>query len=237
MEGQDLDQQMKEEKTTPVQEPSPSEALTLKIQQEKAEETFEDKTSTPTDSAPDDCKILAEIIAAHPDKADMINMLTEMGFRASLLAIVIPDSPTLDDALSLLQTIQEDGGEEESSSDDYPRLKMVIVARKDLKMGAGKLAAQVGHGVLAAYKRNLSMQNNDILMQWEYCGQPKVVLRADSELEMSQIKAKADSMNVVACTIRDAGRTQIAPNSLTVCAIGPADETTIDTITGSLKLY
>ena len=48
--------------------------------------------------------------------------------------------------------------------------KMVLVVRTDLGMGVGKIAAQVGHAVLGAYKNIL--ESNDIrhkeaLFNWE----------------------------------------------------------------------
>jgi PTH2 family peptidyl-tRNA hydrolase len=48
---------------------------------------------------------------------------------------------------------------------------------------------------------------------------------------------KARTAGLVAESIRDAGRTQIASGTRTVCAIGPAPSTLIDLITGHLKLY
>ena len=43
-------------------------------------------------------------------------------------------------------------------------------------------------------------------------------------------------MDIPAVIVRDAGRTQIPSNSLTVAAIGPALVDDIDKITGHLKL-
>ena len=48
---------------------------------------------------------------------------------------------------------------------------------------------------------------------------------------------KARSAGLVAESIRDAGRTQVAAGTRTVCAIGPAPAKLIDSITGHLKLY
>lgn len=56
---------------------------------------------------------------------------------------------------------------------------------------------------------------------WEDYGQPKVVLKVDSEEELMQLMQKALSMGLNASVVRDAGRTQIAPGSKTVLAIGP----------------
>ena len=56
------------------------------------------------------------------------------------------------------------------------------------------------------------------------------------EAEMETIKALALSLNLNFCVIKDAGRTQIAPGSKTVLAIGPGPASIIDKCTGHLKL-
>jgi peptidyl-tRNA hydrolase, PTH2 family len=48
---------------------------------------------------------------------------------------------------------------------------------------------------------------------------------------------KAREYGIVAQYIRDAGRTQLAPNTATVAAVGPAPKTLLDLVTGHLKLY
>jgi PTH2 family peptidyl-tRNA hydrolase len=112
----------------------------------------------------------------------------------------------------------------------------VIVVRIDLKMKPGKVAAQVGHGVLAAYKE--SVQKAPYLVdQWEEIGQMKVVLQCQSEKELLDIHANARKMGLISEYICDAGRTQVDPGSKTVVAIGPAESGTIDQVTGHLKLY
>lgn len=52
-----------------------------------------------------------------------------------------------------------------------------------------------------------------------------------------KIQKIARKMGLVACSIQDAGRTQISAGSRTVLAIGPGPKNLIDEITGSLKLY
>ncbi len=54
----------------------------------------------------------------------------------------------LEQALQMAQEEMEEG--EEEPEDD---VKMVFVVRKELKMKTGKIAAQVGHAVLKAYKQ------------------------------------------------------------------------------------
>ena len=48
---------------------------------------------------------------------------------------------------------------------------------------------------------------------------------------------KARLAGLVAESIFDAGRTQVAAGTRTVCAIGPGPAKLIDTVTGHLKLY
>lgn len=52
-----------------------------------------------------------------------------------------------------------------------------------------------------------------------------------------ELLKKARSAGITAESIRDAGRTQVVSGTRTVCAIGPAPASLIDTITGHLKLY
>ena len=57
-------------------------------------------------------------------------------------------------------------------------------------------------------------------------------LRQASQAEMEQVAKLARQAGIRTYTVTDAGRTQIAAGSRTVCAIGPAGVTAIDTITG-----
>jgi PTH2 family peptidyl-tRNA hydrolase len=114
--------------------------------------------------------------------------------------------------------------------------KMVILVRQDLNMGKGKAAAQACHAVLAAYK-DAQRRDPSVLEAWETSGQAKVTLKVESEEEMMTLVKKAREYGVTAQYIRDAGRTQLAPNTTTVAAIGPAPKTLLDLVTGHLKLY
>jgi len=116
--------------------------------------------------------------------------------------------------------------------------KMVIVARKDLRMSAGKMAAQCCHGAVSLVMMITETGHGaEALVKWKQMGQAKVVLRADSQQELLDLQKSADSAGIPNYLIRDAGRTQIASGSITVCAIGPASKTDIDRVTGHLKLY
>ncbi|KAF8887927.1 peptidyl-tRNA hydrolase [Gymnopilus junonius] len=111
---------------------------------------------------------------------------------------------------------------------------MVLVVRTDLGMTTGKIAAQCSHAALACYK-TLSAKNTVMLRQWERTGQKKITLRCENEEELLLLQAQAQSLNLCARSIQDAGRTQIAAGSRTVLGIiGPGR--LVNEITGKLKL-
>ena len=111
---------------------------------------------------------------------------------------------------------------------------MVIVVRADLGMGRGKAAAQVAHAAVAA---TLTAAGSPRLGAWVADGQPKVVLRVDSEDELDAVVARARAHRLPVETIADAGRTQLRPDTITCAAIGPADDDAFDAVTGDLRLY
>lgn len=133
------------------------------------------------------------------------------------------------------ESIDSDDGET-SSMGVSEELKLVLVVRKDLSMGKGKVAAQCSHAAVGAYKQ-LQRRNPDILQQWEYYGQPKVVVKTDDEESLIQLWRKAKELGLPVSLIQDAGRTQIAPGSRTVLGVGPGSGDLIDQVTGHLKLY
>ncbi|KAK7925436.1 hypothetical protein WMY93_007746 [Mugilogobius chulae] len=114
--------------------------------------------------------------------------------------------------------------------------KMIIVVRNDLKMGKGKVAAQCSHAAVSAYKQ-VQKRHPELLKEWEYCGQPKVVVKAPDEETLIELLARAKEMGLPVSLIQDAGRTQIAPGSRTVLGIGPGPSDLVDMVTGELKLY
>lgn len=88
---------------------------------------------------------------------------------------------------------------------------------------------------MASYKQ-AKISCPDILQQWENLGQPKVVVKVNSEEELLEIAALSRQKGLVTSIIRDAGRTQIAPGSKTVLGVGPGNSDLIDQVTQHLKL-
>ncbi|KAL9601968.1 MAG: hypothetical protein Q9219_002192 [cf. Caloplaca sp. 3 TL-2023] len=124
-------------------------------------------------------------------------------------------------------------------ADNKEECKLVLVARTDLGMGKGKIAAQCSHATLACYRALSSTfptSLNPVLKQWERMGQAKVVVQAKDEEELETLQAKALSLGLCAQIIHDAGRTQIASGSATVLGVGPGPKSVVDQVTGGLKL-
>ena len=111
--------------------------------------------------------------------------------------------------------------------------KLAVVVRADLGMGRGKIAAQAAHAAVAAALASLGSSD---FRAWLRDGQPKVILRASSQEQLRAIAEQADAAGLPVQVIRDAGRTQVAEGTPTCCAIGPADASLIDAITGDLSL-
>lgn len=109
-------------------------------------------------------------------------------------------------------------------------LKQIIIVRKDLKLGKGKLAAQVAHASLSAYEKSKFKE------KWKKEGQKKIVLLCKDLNELLSLYKKAKEKNLPCVLVIDAGLTQIKKGTKTCLGIGPTPEKEIDKITGSLKL-
>ncbi len=114
-------------------------------------------------------------------------------------------------------------------------IKQVIVVRTDLKMGKGKLAAQVAHAALSAAEES-KLRRGSFYDEWRSQGQAKVVVKGAGEPELQELFKKARAMGLPSALIQDAGRTQLEPGTVTCLGIGPAPADLIDKVTGQLKL-
>ncbi|EMA36844.1 peptidyl-tRNA hydrolase Pth2 [Halobiforma nitratireducens] len=112
-------------------------------------------------------------------------------------------------------------------------MKQAIVARTDIGMGQGKLAAQVAHASLSAYERADTRARD----QWKDGGQKKVVLKGESERQLHELSEIADSKGIPNALVRDAGHTQLEPGTVTALAVGPAADDSVDSVTGDLSLF
>lgn len=102
-------------------------------------------------------------------------------------------------------------------------------------MSKGKIAAQCCHAAVGAFEK-AQKKDPESLRTWQMTGQAKVALKTDSVDEIKLIAENAKRMGIITSLVRDAGRTQIAPNSITVLGVGPAPKDIVDKVTGHLKL-
>jgi len=112
-------------------------------------------------------------------------------------------------------------------------MKQAIVARADLGMGQGKLAAQVAHASLSAYEDT----DRTTRTEWKGSGQKKVVLKADGEAALFRLADEAERRGLPHAVVRDAGHTQLDPGTVTALAVGPGPDEEVDGVTGDLSLY
>lgn len=146
--------------------------------------------------------------------------------------VFISDNDNLDESNKLLQN---DSVKQQcifdSSIDDISRyeMKMYLFVNNDLKMGKGKIGGQVGHAVGRIVGKCIR-DNNEEFIHWENSFEKKVVCKATYE-ELQKLKLMDKSV-----TILDMGKTQIAPNSLTVVGFYPMYNKDIPTEFSSYKL-
>lgn len=141
--------------------------------------------------------------------------------------------------------------------------KLVVVCRNDLPMSAGKLAAQVAHAAIGAFRNHCSDQSanpeqNAVCQRWLAEGEKIVVLstfkrppsqngstsmagpstdRGSGARMLEAIIAEARALGLPLTQVCDAGHTAIRAHTLTCVAIGPAASGRIDAVTGDLHLY
>ncbi|KAH8045396.1 peptidyl-tRNA hydrolase [Aureococcus anophagefferens] len=90
--------------------------------------------------------------------------------------------------------------------------------------------------VLGAYKRG-ARKAPAAVKWWSMTGQAKVCVKVPKEEELLELQATLAAAGVVSYLVEDAGRTQVAPGSKTVLAVGPAPVKVLDQFTKHLKLY
>ena len=145
--------------------------------------------------------------------------------------------------------------------------KQIIIARKDLNMSPGKLAAQVSHGSMAfltwmirnkatyseadcfdgydkIYTANLAF-DKDLYEQWIDGEFTKCVLQAKNKNQLLKAKTMAEDLGMIEgkdfWIIRDNCHTELEPEedgrTLTCIGFRPMDSETIDKIGKKYHLY
>ena len=114
-------------------------------------------------------------------------------------------------------------------------VKLILIINNGLKMGKGKIAAQAGHASVQATLK--AGEKNPLALQaWLSSGQKKVCLKGADADQLLALEKQAKEAGLLTSKIHDAGHTQIPSGSLTVLAIGPCQDDSVEKITGNLKL-
>lgn len=132
------------------------------------------------------------------------------------------------------------------------KIKQVIVVRNDLKMSAGKIAAQVAHASLKVFfdrfqARKDAFQtgkiNHWVLPNYPYFDEwinkqfTKICLKVNSEAELDDLVLKAEDRGIHHALIVDAGHTVFDGVPTKTCAaFGPWESEELDKLTGKLSL-
>lgn len=127
------------------------------------------------------------------------------------------------------------------------KTKQYIIARADLNMPAGKLAAQAAHASVGALLNASLKTANKVII--DYCVYPdiqewmegsfaKVCLAVNSEEELKECYEIAKSHNLPCAYIVDNGTTVFHGIPTPTCVgIGPAQSTVLEPLFKHLKLY
>ncbi|MDD5178398.1 MAG: peptidyl-tRNA hydrolase Pth2 [Candidatus Nanoarchaeia archaeon] len=111
-------------------------------------------------------------------------------------------------------------------------MKQVIIVRSDLKLSKGKMSAQCSHASVEAVLKS----DKKKVSEWQKEGMKKVVLKVNDLKELLKYNQLAKDSGLVTSLIKDAGRTEIEPGTITCVGIGPDDDVKIDAVTKNLKL-
>jgi len=112
------------------------------------------------------------------------------------------------------------------------RYKQCLIIRNDIKMSCGKRCAQAAHASIGAYNN----ADKSLQKSWLSEGQKKVVLKANDERALYELKVIAERVGISSSLIQDAGMTEIPPGTITALGLGPAKSEDLDKITGNLSL-
>ena len=110
--------------------------------------------------------------------------------------------------------------------------KQVILVRQDLKLAKGKTAVQCAHASVECVLKT----DRRVVDRWRKEGGKKVVLRVSNKAELIRFKRLADHARLKNSLITDAGKTAVAPGTVTCLGIGPDHSGKIDLLTKELKM-
>lgn len=112
---------------------------------------------------------------------------------------------------------------------------MVVVVRGELRLTAGKVAAQVAHAAVDL-ARLAERRAPAVFDAWHRGGQKKIVLVAQDLEAMLVLEREARARHILITWVEDAGLTEVPPGTRTCLGLGPAPASTMDAVTGTLDL-
>ncbi len=122
-------------------------------------------------------------------------------------------------------------------------IKQIIAVRTDLNMGRGKIAGQVAHASMEFLRETITELDHrhgvELSMterEWLFGDRTKIVVQGGSEASLLALQEAAAARGLQAHVIRDLGKTEIEPNTVTALAIGPAHDYDLVELTGHLRL-
>lgn len=101
-------------------------------------------------------------------------------------------------------------------------------------MSKGKTIVQACHASIEAFLKS-QKKSPETTRQWIETGMQKTVLKIENLKEMLQLFETIKNLFPTAL-IKDAGKTQLKPGTITALGIGPAPAKELDRVTGKLKL-
>ncbi len=114
-------------------------------------------------------------------------------------------------------------------------IKQVIILRKDIDMGTGKMVAQGSHASLMSFLHT-EKSHPEIARKWLAEGETKIVLKVNKQVEFEELKNRLKTSGIPFQVVKDAGQTQVPPGTETAIGVGPYYADDINKITAKLKL-
>lgn len=130
---------------------------------------------------------------------------------------------------------------------EISNIRQIIIMRNDLGMRKGKMIAQGAHASMKVFldcaethhalgDSWLRVALTADMLAWVDGIFTKICVRVDSQAELFFVYEAAKAAGLPAALIQDAGHTEFKEPTYTCCAIGPAPKSSLDPITGHLKL-
>ena len=111
--------------------------------------------------------------------------------------------------------------------------KLGLIIRSDINMSKGKTIAQAGHAIVDATVK--AYTRTTIFYKWQSTGETIIAVKANEKTLHAIIKI-AEKKGIHCGVVCDAGKTEVAPDTITVGYVGPDTDKKIDKLIGQLKL-